>query len=155
MSPPVLIVAYGNPLRCDDGIGWRAAHTLQGKLPESKLEIRWLHQLAPEIAESVRNRQLVIFLDAACGEGNCCAGEIRVRVVSSNEVHQQREGQFSHIYSPTKIIALARELYGAAPKAFVVTVTGENFAHGNDLSSPVASALPELLEIIRRMIEAV
>ncbi len=31
----VLIVGYGNPLRCDDGLGWSAAEALSRSLPVS------------------------------------------------------------------------------------------------------------------------
>lgn len=154
MMPRILIIAYGNPLRCDDGIAWRAADRLQDKFAEPDVEVLCQHQLAPEIAETLRNRQLVLFVDAACAEENNRAGEIRVRDLS-RELHQREEGQFSHVYSPTKIVELARELYGATANAFVITVTGQNFAHGDNLSMPVADALPELIETIRRMVESV
>jgi len=153
--PRILIVAYGNPLRCDDGIAWHAADALQDKFPESEVEILRLHQLAPEVADTVRQRELVLFLDAAWVEDveNSRQSEIRVREVSSEEIERHRQGQFSHVYSPGRVLDFARELYGATPKAYVITVAGENFGHGNCLSAPVAAALPELLVTIERLIQ--
>ena len=154
MVPSILIVAYGNPLRCDDGIAWRAADALEGRFPDSEVEILRLHQLAPEVADNVRQRQLVLFIDAACVDDveNSRPGEICVREVSSAEARKQ-PSHFSHVYSPSKVIGFARELYAETPKAFVITVAGESFGHGDSLSPPVASALPELLTTIQRLIE--
>jgi len=153
--PTILIIAYGNPLRCDDGIAWRAADALANKFPQPEVEIVRLHQLAPELADAVRNRQLVLFIDAACVDDaeNGGPGEIRVREVSSPKIQGHPPGQFSHVYSPAKVLDLARELYDATPKAFVITIAGENFGHGDSLSAPVASALPELVARIERLIK--
>jgi len=155
MTPRILIIAYGNPLRCDDGIAWRAADALEGKFPESEVEILHLHQLAPEVADKVRQRELVLFVDAACVDDieNKRPGEIRICEVSAVET-RERPDHFSHVYSPAKVLGMACELYQAAPKAFVITIAGENFDHGGSLSLEVRAALPTLVaridEIIRR-----
>jgi hydrogenase maturation protease len=152
--PRVLIVAYGNPLRSDDGIAWRAADVIEGKFPESEVEILRLHQLAPEVANAVQNRELVLFVDAACidSANDSGAGEINVRQASGNETGERLPGEFTHAYSPAKVLELGRELYGATPKACVITVAGENFEHGEWLSIPVAKALPDLTARIEQMI---
>src|SRR5690348_15647281 len=121
--PRILIVAYGNPLRCDDGVGWRAADVLQGKLTAGEVEILRLHQLAPEIAEALRDRDLALFLDAACADvEHGRPGEIHIREIVAADKQERPPSRFSHVYSPGKILELALELYGAAPKVFVVTV---------------------------------
>lgn len=151
--PRILIVAYGNPLRCDDGIAWHAADALEGKFPESDVEILRSHQLTPEVADSVRERELVLFIDAACADDreNGRPGEIRVREVSIQEA-RKHPTEFSHVYSPAKVLDLARELYGTTAKACVVTVAGEDFSHGQSLSAPVANALPRLIEAIQQLV---
>jgi hydrogenase maturation protease len=153
--PRVMIVAYGNPLRSDDGIAWRAADAIEGKFPESEVEILRLHQLAPEVADAIQNRELVLFVDAASvgSAKNSRAGEIRVREVPGNEPGERLPGHFTHAYSPAKVLDLGRELYGATPKAFVITVAGGNFGHGECLSAPVANALPDLIARVEQMVE--
>jgi hydrogenase maturation protease len=155
MTPRILIVAYGNPLRCDDGIAWRAADALEGKLPESQVEVLRLHQLAPEVADSVRQRELVLFVDAACVDDieNTSPGEIRVREVFGAET-SEHPSHISHVYSPAKVLDFARELYAAKPRAFLVTVAGENFDHGESLSAKVANTLPELVATVQRLVDA-
>ena len=153
--PRVLIVAYGNPLRCDDGVAWHAAEALESRFPNSEVEIVRLHQLAPEVAEEVRQRDIVLFIDAACPTDieNCMPGEIRVNEILQPATHEDDGAQFSHVYSPVKILNLARDLYRASPKAFVITVAGEKFDHGDGLSDAVAGAVPTLVakvvEIVR------
>ncbi len=152
--PRVLIVAYGNPLRCDDGIAWRAADALAERFTKAQLEIVRVHQLAPELADAVRNRELVLFVDAACVDdlNNNRPGEILISKLSNDQIQKYPPGQFSHVYSPAKVLGLARELYRADPKAFVITIAGENFGHGDCLSTPVANSLPELIGTITHLV---
>ena len=58
-----LIIGYGNPLRGDDGLGWRAAEQLAEIIPQSEAEVIACHQLTPELAEPISRARLVIFID--------------------------------------------------------------------------------------------
>jgi len=145
--PRVLIVAYGNPTRCDDGLAWRAAAALEDKFSSSQVEIVRTHQLAPELAETVSRCEAVIFVDA--GAGNGPPGEIRCAQVSLPEA----QPRFSHQLSPDAVVALARQLFGATPSAHSVTLTGDCFDHGELLSPTVAAALPALVAQIEALIQ--
>ena len=145
--PAVLIVAYGNPLRCDDGVAWRAADALRGKFPESQVEILCLHQLAPELAETGRGFECVIFVDAASKQAEQ-PGEIRVEEIRGEAIPKSEAVAFGHSLTPAAVLALAANLYGAKPQAFSVTVTGEDFRHGDGLSPSVAAAVPDLISRI-------
>ncbi len=149
--PQILIVAYGNPLRSDDGVAWRAAEALAPKFSESDVEILRLHQLTPELSDAVRNFGTVIFVDAAsCDGSHDKPGTIRHEEIRGGASEPAR---FSHVLSPKKVLDLALQLYGASPRALVITVTGEDFGHGESLSAPVATALPELVARIERLIK--
>jgi len=149
--PTVLIVAYGNPLRCDDGVAWRAADALAPKCSESDVEILRLHQLTPELADTVRYFRCVMFVDAApCDRSKNQPGMIRVEEIRG---FTSEPARFSHVLSPKKVLNLAWQLYDARPRAFVITVAGQDFDHGDCLSAPVASALPELVARIERLVE--
>jgi len=151
----ILIIAYGNPLRSDDGVAWRAAETLEGKFSASDVEILRLHQLAPEVADDLRQRDLVVFLDAACVQGadQDKAGEIRLHEISAKDPTESPPTQFTHVFSPAKVIEFARQLYGVTPKAIVITVVGQHFGHGESLSPAVANALPELIAVIEHLVQ--
>lgn len=149
--PRVLILAYGNPLRSDDGVAWRAADSLANKFSTEEVEIVTLHQLGPELAESIRRTECAIFIDAAAGPGR--PGDVRIA-----EVPRPSEAPgFCHAVSPAHVLALAVQLYGAHPRAFSATVVGENFDHGESLSDPVNAAIPRLVaridEMVRKFID--
>jgi hydrogenase maturation protease len=149
--PAALIVAYGNPLRSDDGLAWRAADALAPKFSESDVEIFRLHQLTPELADTVRNFGTVIFVDAASSDASLDKpGTIRLEEIRGSTSEPAR---FSHVLSPKKVLDLSLQLYGASPRTFVITVTGESFGHGDSLSPSVASALPELVARIEHLMK--
>ena len=135
-------------MRCDDGLAWRAAAALECKFSSSDIEIVRVHQLAPELAETVSRCEAVIFVDAAAA-GNASPGEI----CSAQINLPQTQARFSHQLSPGAIVALAHQLFGAAPRAFSVTLTGNCFDHGESLSPAVAAALPALVARIEALIQ--
>jgi len=151
--PAVLIVAYGNPLRGDDGVAWRAADALRGKFPESQVEILCLHQLAPELAETAGRFERVIFVDAASKQTGE-PGKIRVKQIRAEAISKNEGTAFGHSLSPAAVLALAASLYGAKPQAFSVTVTGEDFGHGDRLSRSVTAALPDLISRIELLVQS-
>jgi len=141
--PRILIVAYGNPMRSDDGVAWRAAEVLERKVAgsriEGEVEILRCPQLAPEVAETVSRSEAVIFLDAASAHAGGQPGELRCEEV----LLVAGKAHFSHQLSPGTVMALSRQLFGATPRAFAMTLTGECFDHGESLSPVVEAALPE------------
>jgi hydrogenase maturation protease len=147
----LLIIGFGNPLRSDDGVAWRAVEALQKKFPNDEVEILCLHQLVPEMAESVSGSGCVIFIDAAAAPGP--PGEIKIEELQPAARRHANAPAFGHVLSPQAILGLALQLYGSTPRSFCATVTGANFEHGESLSPPVAAALPGLINRIRTLIE--
>ena len=146
--PRALILAYGNPLRSDDGVAWRAAEALRQKFPPGEIEVACRHQLAPELAETVSRFQRVIFVDAASSPQGF-PGEVRVEDLGRKG--STDSATYSHTLSPHAVLRLAETLYGATPRAWSVTVTGQNFDHGEELSPAVAAALPDLVARIEEL----
>jgi hydrogenase maturation protease len=138
-----LIVGYGNPLRGDDGVGWHAAQHLLKRSAELDADVISCHQLTPELAEPVSRAERVIFIDARTGLAPGKVERCQVPRVSGHSA-------FSHDLDPSALVALAQALYGSAPDGWVLTVTGESFAHTDQLSPSVQNSLPELL----RQVEA-
>ena len=141
----VLIIGYGNPLRCDDGLAWRAIETLsQSGLP-SDVELLTRHQLTPELAFLASQAETVLFLDS--GVSTQESGIRCEPVAPATQVTI-----FSHEFPPATILALAKELYGKAPQAFMVSLRGECFHHGETLSPGVLEGLPEFVRIVAGLI---
>jgi len=134
----VLIIGYGNPLRGDDGIGWHAAQRLFERSAILDAEVMNCHQLTPELAEALSRAEHVIFIDARVGP---TPGAVEVCEVTAGVPEYPT---LSHHFDPSTLLALAQGLYGRAPEAWILTVTGESFADTDQLSASVQSSLPEL-----------
>lgn len=139
----VFIVGYGNPLRGDDGIGWRAAEFLAERLHVPNVEIRASHQLTPEMAEPISRADLVIFVDAACDHRE---GEVISRRVAPDCSPSEL---FSHQLTPEALLGLAKRLYGRCSEAVLLSVGAASFEYGETLSPAVEAALPALLEQVQ------
>ncbi|HKS76382.1 MAG TPA: hydrogenase maturation protease [Terriglobales bacterium] len=143
----ILILAYGNPLRGDDGLGWRAAEVLLNDFAEG-MEIRTCHQLLPEVAEPVSRADAIFFIDAA-RDGE--PGELRCRALTP----ENSAARFTHQLSPAGILALSAELYGHAPKAFLMSICGDSFGFSEKLSPAVAASLPRLTGLVKELVRHV
>jgi hydrogenase maturation protease len=142
----ILIVGYGNPLKSDDSLGWRAAEEIVRQLSSPEIKVMRVHQLLPEIAEEASQAELAIFIDAHQGES---AGEIGCELLTSKT---SSGSTYSHDLSPLAILQLAHELYGSSPRAYLLTVSGECFEDGEALSPAVAAALPQLIARVKALI---
>lgn len=154
MTAPILIVAYGNPLRSDDGVGWCAADALSRIFSRSEAEILCFHQLGPELAETVSRFRHVIFVDAATTSPGCAPGEIRIEPIQMPDKDAGSQTRFAHHLTPATVMGLARTLFGANVQAHLATVTGQNFDHGEGLSPAVSSALPNLVSKIESLVRS-
>jgi hydrogenase maturation protease len=144
MASRVLILAVGNPLRSDDGVAWHAADLLCRRLSPDEAEIIFVHQLMPELAERVSQADGAIFLDA---RQNGQPGQ-----VIQTPVILEAEGMYStHMLAPVQLTALSYVLFGNRSKAFEVSVTGDSFVHGEELSHAVKNALPQLVRTVVRL----
>lgn len=141
----ILVIGWGNPLRGDDGVGWRAAELLSAKLQHHDVAVRVSHQLMPEFAEDISQSDFVVFIDAACDNS---PGEIRLQKV---EPDRAPSAAFSHQLSPPALLGMAERLYGSRPEACFFSVGARSFEYGEVLSPEVESALPGLLEEVEKL----
>jgi hydrogenase maturation protease len=146
-APKVLIIAYGNPLRSDDGLAWRVAEKLSEQYLTSDLEIITCHQLTPELALPASQASLVLFIDAARAG---IPGEIASVLVEP----QRASSVFTHEFSPSTILNVAQDLHGRCPKAFAISLCGDCFDHGEVLSPKVEGSLPRLVAQVKGLIQA-
>jgi len=143
----LLIIACGNPLRCDDGVAWQAAEEIRRKFP-SPAKIICVHQLTPELSEEASCADTVIFIDAT---RNGEPGKVLCQAISPDSTAVR----FSHHLAPAQVLALCKQLYGAEPRGFLISISGECFDHGKGLSPAAINAIPqtvaEVYEVFRRM----
>jgi hydrogenase maturation protease len=143
----LLLLGYGNPLRTDDGIGQAVVHKLAEDESLSGVELVACHQLLPEHAEPISQAQRVIFVDADAGPQ---PGKINVRELQPDAAASDG---LIHDFTPQTLLAYAELLYGRAPHATLVTISGFSFAHGEALSKEMTAVLPEIITTIIAQID--
>jgi hydrogenase maturation protease len=145
-----LVIGYGNPLRSDDGVGYRVAQELRARLGNSEMEVIECLELAPEISDRIRHATLVIFVDSAI---DGFPGEVRNRRLDGCSVADSSTA-LSHGRTPDALLALARNLYGASPEAHLFTVSGTLFRYGETFSPEVARVFPLVVGEIENLFRA-
>jgi hydrogenase maturation protease len=124
-----LLIGYGNPGRGDDGLGQALAEAIEAMgLPDLKVEVDF--QLNVEDAWDLGGYDRAIFADAAV-EG--------VEPFFWKEVEPADAAQFSsHAASPAGVIKLARTLFNAQVRGFVLGIRGYQFDEFGAAISPRA-----------------
>jgi hydrogenase maturation protease len=144
----ILIIAYGNSLRRDDGAGFFLAARLEEllKLQGREVECMAVHQLTPELAVEVAADplQAVIFVDTRVADPNA---ENR-----GLEVHSMQDlpasNSLGHQLSPAAVLTYASLLYHRHPPAWLLTIPGVDFAHGEGLSEAAEQAIETLPDLL-------
>jgi hydrogenase maturation protease len=139
----IYIIAYGNPMRADDGFAWKAAELLEPLDENCRLLV--LYQLSPELAEELSQAQGAIFLDARRGE---IAGELFCELVSPENV----SSAFTHTLTPSMLMAYAKGLYGNYPVSYLVSVTGQEWGFSPELTEPVARVIPAAVQCVKELL---
>lgn len=140
-----LVIGYGNPLRGDDGVGWRVVDAVN-EWALDDVEAIACHQLVPELAEPVSRAAQVIFVDAAV-DGT--PGTVSVSVVFRDSPSAPAS---THHVGPAAVLAYAEDVYGSCPPARLVTVTGAAFGYEEALSPAVVDAFPVVLQQLRHLL---
>jgi hydrogenase maturation protease len=137
----ILIIAYGNPLRQDDGAGLILAERLEQAWLACQIEVERLavHQLIPELTLEVAREGVsaVVFVDTRAVLPNETEFETQMNPVSAGQV----SSALGHHLDPTMLLTYVRLLYGKQLPAWLVTVPGVDFGHGEELSQLARQAL--------------
>ena len=133
---PILIYGCGNPGRQDDGLGpalveqleaWAQAEKMSGVAFDSN------YQLNAEDALAVAECRAVVFVDAA---------KVGPAPFQFRQLAPQKEISFStHAMAPEAVLALADELYGARPPAWILAIRGESWEPNEPPSAAARSHL--------------
>lgn len=135
-----LVVGVGNPLREDDGVGWRLAEALA----DDGVPTHTCHQLLPELAAELSQVDLVLFADACAGG---LPGQVRLQALAPSEAPG-----YSHHLNASGLLAWVRVLYGHGPQAHLLSVGGGAFGYREGLSPTVEAALPLALAQARALL---
>jgi hydrogenase maturation protease len=144
MRDGALVIGYGNPLRGDDALGLEIANGLAASSRNRSFEVLALHQLAPELSELISEVGLVVFIDSSyIGRPGSWACE----VVEPDATSLYTLG---HHLTPGGLLAYTQALFNTSPRALLVSVAGESFDFGQELSPTVANVLPVVEQLVRK-----
>ncbi|NMG57293.1 hydrogenase maturation protease [Geitlerinema sp. P-1104] len=130
-----LVVGYGSLLRSDDGVGQRiAAAVAEWELPGVRSLPR--HQLTPELAIALSEVDRALFVDAAIAGTD----------VEINPLTPDRQAsRMGHSLTPARLLGMSQWLYDHCPQAWLMSIPGENFDLGEDLSELVERRMGQVL----------
>ncbi|UCH80202.1 MAG: hydrogenase maturation protease [Nitrospiraceae bacterium] len=141
--PKILIIGYGNPARCDDGLG----PALAAKLEVSSIRgitVESDYQLTVEDAHDVAKHDIVIFADAA----------IRGKEpFSFHEILPQSPMSFStHSVSPEAVLSFAQNMFHSRVRAYMLGIRGYEFNRFKErLSEDAERNLEEAFAFIQHL----
>jgi hydrogenase maturation protease len=145
-SPPettgLLVIGYGNPLRCDDGVGPKVAEAVEA-LQLSGVHTLVCQQLSPEHAEPISRARVVVFVDAAMD----ALKETELLKLEPGETSQL----MAHAADPRTMLALARDVFGHAPEAWWLTIPAVKLGFGTDFSPATQRGFEVALKKIREL----
>jgi len=155
MFPPrtrCLIVACGNTLRSDDGVGpWLAEWAERQFAAEPAVRVIVRQQWTPDLALDLAQCDSAVFVDCAI---DVPAGEVRIDNVAPLP---SQGGVATHHTNAAELLALCQELYAALPRsALLLTIGAGSIEIGEAFSPAVSASLCEardlLADTVRRLL---
>ncbi len=147
-KPRCLILACGNTLRGDDGVGpWLAEWAQKRFRAENQVRVIARQQWTPELAEEIAHAQSVLFIDCSV---DSAPGSIRLTPVEPTAALQ---GIATHHQGAAELLALTRDLYSTQPTtAKLLTIGAGSTELGEQFSAAVTAALPEACRLIEEAV---
>jgi len=142
-SHSLVVIGYGNELRCDDGVGPQVARVV-ADWNLNGVQALAVQQLTPELAELLAGASSAILVDAAMDLG---PPGFRVERLAPS-----RSKGPGHTSDPCWLLALAGKLYGRAPSTQLVRINATRFDFGKQLSALAERGMYETLEYIAHLV---
>lgn len=127
----VLIIGYGNPGRGDDGLGPALAAAI-GEMTLPGVTVESDYQLTVDHTPLIAAHDLVVFADAAIG----LADPWRLGPLDADPGATLG----SHSLNPSAALHLTQLLFGKAPPAWVLAISGTEFGEVKEGLGPTARA---------------
>jgi len=147
-STRCLILACGNTLRGDDGVGlWLAAWSERRFAGNADVRVIARQQWTPELAEDLARAESVLFIDCSV---DSAPGSIQLTLVEPAAAGQ---GIATHHSGAAELLALTRDYYSHQPKnAKLLTIGAGSTELGEVFSDAVTAALPEACKQIEETV---
>ena len=144
-----LILACGNTLRGDDGVGPKLAAWAEERFRgEPEVRVISRQQWTPELAEEIAGADSVLFVDASVKPP---PGRVRLIPVTSRV--DSSAPRLRMTSNPNQLLGLTRSLYGSIKShAMLLTVGVGSTDLGETFSAPVEAALPRARGILEKSV---
>lgn len=147
--PRILIIAYGNPGRQDDGLGPALAERLDA-LSLAGVEIDSDYQLTVEHALDISRVDIVIFVDATQEDIEPYYFKPLYFDVADADL-----GFSTHRISPQAVLKLSDELFQSTARAYVLGIRGYEFSQiAEGLSSSAIENLNKTEAFIKPLLQS-
>ena len=137
----VLVFGFGNADRQDDGVAWHILVGLAQKMnlitpsepgdlftsSKNQILLQFNLQLTPELAETIKDFDVIYFVDAH-------TGAINEDISFNTIIPQTQSSPFTHHLSPQMLLSITQTIYGTVPKAFLLSVRANEFSFSRELS---------------------
>lgn len=139
-----MILACGNTLRGDDGIGpWLAEWAEERFGDEVGVRVIASHQWSPDMAEDIASSETVLFIDCSLDEA---AGQVLLRELAAAPL---KPGLVTHHLGAPELLHTAQELFGSRPRrAFLLTVGAGSIELGEEFSGAMKAAVPNACRLL-------
>ena len=143
-----LILACGNTLRGDDGVGpWLAEWAENRFHSESEVHVLVRQQWTPELTEEIARAASVLFIDCSV---DSAPGSVNLTLVKPVAAAQ---GLATHHLGAAELLALSRALYNSLPRtALLLTIGAGSTELGEEFSGAVTAALPDACRLIEETV---
>jgi hydrogenase maturation protease len=143
-----LILACGNTLRSDDGVGPRLAEWAEQRF-ETNDDVRVVarQQWTPDLAQEIAAAESVLFVDSSIESVPGCVDLIPV------EPRENQNGSATHHLDANQLLGLAHELYGSrSVHSMLLTVGAGSTELGETFSDSVEAALPRARGVLEKAV---
>jgi hydrogenase maturation protease len=149
-SVSCLILACGNTLRCDDGIGpYLASWAEQHFAGDLRVRVVSRHQWTPDLAQDLARAEAVLFIDCAIAAP---AGSLRLLPV---EPAPAQAALATHHTGAAELLALSQELYASLPRrALLLTIGAGSIEMGESFSPAVTECLPDARQYVAETVRS-
>ena len=143
-----LILACGNTLRSDDGVGpWLAEWAEKRFASEADVRVVSRQQWTPELAEEIARAESVLFIDCSV---DSAPGSVSLVPV---EPAVGTQGLATHHQGAPELLTLARELYNSLPRnAILLTIGAGSTELGELFSDAVSASVPDACRLIEETV---
>lgn len=127
----IYVIGIGNPLREDDQVGLHLLERLQGHFSGGFQGLA-VYEADIALTETLANVPTLLVIDALAG-----ASEVPYRLIELRPAATiyPSGGYSSHLFNWPLLLAMARDLFGQAPQAYLCGVRAHSFGISETLSA--------------------